>query len=363
MLVVFDRVADRRGVELAVAIAEFCEALAQPVGVHQEVWVVVVLDQLRVFGDDHPIEHFPKQRNGHSAILNPGRRPSHNVSVDESPSIAMTSSDRTGRCLINQDLRCRSGVRPGAGIVEGGGQCGRALEQHGELIAQAARMRCAGFSGQPGEAFDVVAFVRVDDPLDSGHLPGRLDRRVVEWTTSHPPIAPVWTIEQCEQPLAWCRVGCLGHLVGLAGGLPEPAQVLLHQHGLTRKVLVESPLGYRSLVRNQFDPGGVDALAVEQLCSRLQDTLTSAAAPAPTGGRVGCKLRLGAGFRKPVPTLLLEHRSRKSGKNFVAPLLYITDRNNVIVVASALGQAENPQWYRNLPPNPDTHIQIGIAAR
>lgn len=149
----------------------------------------------------------------------------------------------------------------------------------------AARMRCAGFSGQPGEAFDVVAFVRVDDPLDSGHLPGRLDRRVVEWTTSHPPIAPVWTIEQCEQPLAWCRVGCLGHLVGLAGGLPEPAQVLLHQRGLTRKVLVESPLGYRSLVRNQFDPGGVDALAVEQLCSRLQDTLTSAAAPAPGGFR------------------------------------------------------------------------------
>lgn len=74
-------------------------------------------------------------------------------------------------------------------------------------------------------------------------------------------------------------------------------------------------------------------------------------------------MRLGAGFRKPVPTLLLEHRSRKSSKNFVAPLLYITDRNNVIVVASALGQAENPQWYRNLPPNPDTHIQIGSDRR
>ncbi|WP_285162578.1 alpha/beta fold hydrolase [Mycobacterium tuberculosis] len=35
----------------------------------------------------------------------------------------------------------------------------------------------------------------------------------------------------------------------------------------------------------------------------------------------------------------------------------------VIVVASALGQAENPQWYRNLPPNPDTHIQIGSDRR
>lgn len=52
-----------------------------------------------------------------------------------------------------------------------------------------------------------------------------------------------------------------------------------------------------------------------------------------------------------------------SPENFVAPLLYITDRNNVIVVASALGQAENPQWYRNLPPNPDTHIQIGSDRR
>ena len=53
----------------------------------------------------------------------------------------------------------------------------------------------------------------------------------------------------------------------------------------------------------------------------------------PHGGRVGGKLRLGAGFRKPAPTLLLEHRGRKSGKTFVSPLLYITDRSNVIIVA------------------------------
>jgi F420H(2)-dependent quinone reductase len=36
-----------------------------------------------------------------------------------------------------------------------------------------------------------------------------------------------------------------------------------------------------------------------------------------TGGRIGGKWRIGAGFRKPVPTLLLEHRGRKSGKVFV----------------------------------------------
>jgi deazaflavin-dependent oxidoreductase (nitroreductase family) len=78
-----------------------------------------------------------------------------------------------------------------------------------------------------------------------------------------------------------------------------------------------------------------------------------------TGGRIGGNLRLGAGFRKPAPTLLLEHRGRKSGKTFVSPLLYITDDSDVIIVASALGRTENPQWYRNLLAHPDVHIQIG----
>ena len=82
-----------------------------------------------------------------------------------------------------------------------------------------------------------------------------------------------------------------------------------------------------------------------------------------TGGRVGGNLRLGAGFRKPAATLLLEHRGRKSGKTFVSPLLYITDNSNVIIVASALGRTENPQWYRNLLAHPDVHIQVGPDRR
>ena len=82
-----------------------------------------------------------------------------------------------------------------------------------------------------------------------------------------------------------------------------------------------------------------------------------------TGGRIGGNLRLGAGFRKPAPTLLLEHRGRKSGKTFVSPLLYITDHSDVIIVASAAGRTENPQWYRNLLAHPDVHIQIGPDRR
>ena len=82
-----------------------------------------------------------------------------------------------------------------------------------------------------------------------------------------------------------------------------------------------------------------------------------------TGGRIGGKWRIGAGFRKPVPTLLLEHRGRKSGKEFVTPLLYLLDGADVVIVASQGGRAEDPQWYRNLVANPDTFVEIGSDRR
>ncbi|WP_040791814.1 nitroreductase family deazaflavin-dependent oxidoreductase [Nocardia paucivorans] len=78
-----------------------------------------------------------------------------------------------------------------------------------------------------------------------------------------------------------------------------------------------------------------------------------------TGGRIGGKWRIGAGFRKPVPTLLLEHVGRKSGKQFVAPLLYLRDGENIVIVASQGGLPKNPQWYHNLLARPDTTVQIG----
>lgn len=77
-----------------------------------------------------------------------------------------------------------------------------------------------------------------------------------------------------------------------------------------------------------------------------------------TNGRIGGKWRIGAGFRKPVPTLLLEHRGRKSGKLFTVPLLYLVDERDVVVVASQGGLPNDPQWYRNLVACPDAVVQI-----
>lgn len=77
-----------------------------------------------------------------------------------------------------------------------------------------------------------------------------------------------------------------------------------------------------------------------------------------TGGRVGSTWRMGAGFRKPVPTLLLEHRGRKSGRRFTTPLLYLRDGENLVIVGSQGGLPKHPQWFFNLTSHPETRVHL-----
>jgi deazaflavin-dependent oxidoreductase (nitroreductase family) len=77
-----------------------------------------------------------------------------------------------------------------------------------------------------------------------------------------------------------------------------------------------------------------------------------------TNGRVGSNWRIGAGFRKPVPTLLLDHVGRKSGRTFTTPLLYMPSGKDLVIVASQGGLPKNPQWYPNLVASPDTQVRL-----
>jgi deazaflavin-dependent oxidoreductase (nitroreductase family) len=77
-----------------------------------------------------------------------------------------------------------------------------------------------------------------------------------------------------------------------------------------------------------------------------------------TNGRVGGRWRIGAGFRKPVPTLLLEHRGRKSGRMFTTPLLYLRSGDDLVVVGSQGGLPKHPQWYFNLVVHPETNASL-----
>ena len=70
-----------------------------------------------------------------------------------------------------------------------------------------------------------------------------------------------------------------------------------------------------------------------------------------TGGKIGGTLR-GA------PVLLLTTTGRKTGKKRTTPLLYVSDGNNLTVVASNGGRSKDPSWLFNLKKNPEAEVQI-----
>jgi deazaflavin-dependent oxidoreductase (nitroreductase family) len=58
------------------------------------------------------------------------------------------------------------------------------------------------------------------------------------------------------------------------------------------------------------------------------------------------------------PILLLHHVGARSGKQRVAPLLYLEDGDDLVIVASKGGVDTNPSWFHNLLANPDTEVEL-----
>ena len=62
------------------------------------------------------------------------------------------------------------------------------------------------------------------------------------------------------------------------------------------------------------------------------------------------------------PIALLHHRGRKSGREFVAPTMYLpheTDPDTIYVFASKGGAPDHPDWYRNLTAAGEGTIERG----
>jgi deazaflavin-dependent oxidoreductase (nitroreductase family) len=70
-----------------------------------------------------------------------------------------------------------------------------------------------------------------------------------------------------------------------------------------------------------------------------------------TGGKIGGTLR-------EAPVLLLTTTGRKTGKKRTTPLLYVSDGNNLTVVASNGGRPKDPSWLFNLKKNPEAEVRI-----
>lgn len=59
-------------------------------------------------------------------------------------------------------------------------------------------------------------------------------------------------------------------------------------------------------------------------------------------------------------TLLLLHTTgAKSGQERVNPVVYTTDGDQLVVIASKGGAPTNPDWYYNLVANPQVTLEVG----
>src|ERR1700689_3612670 len=73
--------------------------------------------------------------------------------------------------------------------------------------------------------------------------------------------------------------------------------------------------------------------------------------------------RVGAPFEG-APMVLLHHVGRKSGKEYVTPLVYLPgegDDDSVYIFASKGGAPANPEWYLNLVAAGKATIEVGTS--
>jgi len=75
-----------------------------------------------------------------------------------------------------------------------------------------------------------------------------------------------------------------------------------------------------------------------------------------TGGRLMGKVGK-------APVLLLTTTGRKSGQPRTAPVVYLADGANVVLINTNAGNAKVPAWSLNLEANPEAEVELGRERR
>jgi deazaflavin-dependent oxidoreductase (nitroreductase family) len=71
-----------------------------------------------------------------------------------------------------------------------------------------------------------------------------------------------------------------------------------------------------------------------------------------SGGQVGGRIAK-------APVLLLTTTGRKSGKKRTAPVVYLADGENFVVIGSNAGHSRAPAWSLNLEAEPSAEVEVG----
>jgi deazaflavin-dependent oxidoreductase (nitroreductase family) len=75
-----------------------------------------------------------------------------------------------------------------------------------------------------------------------------------------------------------------------------------------------------------------------------------------SGGRIGGRI-------SKAPVLLLTTTGRKSGQKRTAPVVYLADGGNLVVIGSNAGHSRTPAWSLNLKANPEAEVEVGRKRR
>jgi deazaflavin-dependent oxidoreductase (nitroreductase family) len=67
----------------------------------------------------------------------------------------------------------------------------------------------------------------------------------------------------------------------------------------------------------------------------------------------------GTGMFEGTPLLLLTTTGVKSGQPRTAPLIYTTDGDRLVIIASKGGAPTHPDWYHNIAANPNVTVEVG----
>lgn len=75
-----------------------------------------------------------------------------------------------------------------------------------------------------------------------------------------------------------------------------------------------------------------------------------------SAGRIGGRIN-------EAPVLLLTTTGRKSGQKRTAPVVYLADGENLVVIGSNAGHSRTPAWSLNLKANPEAEVEVGRQRR
>jgi len=104
------------------------------------------------------------------------------------------------------------------------------------------------------------------------------------------------------------------------------------------------PRRLRKALLEPFALSGAGRWWVMHVAPRIDGTL---------GRRSGGRLTSMPG----IPMLLMTHTGARSGRTYVTPLLYFTDGEDAVVIASNYGRARHPAWLANVKANPEVELQ------